>query len=284
MTSWLFVSVEKGLAEDSGLQSSVCEAALKSHATKFSKARLRKKRLQTLKKSIVRMPAPSKPDNKKKIAADRTQTSEENRFQNDFHSNASSPRTYLDSSNLEPFAPEHMRGMPQLMQEALEYTYEVLWPINSPVIQGQALKSTVEFWRRSAIQSPLVFYSQVSNAASLCLAKATDTSQVRQLSTLRTIYQARGIQLIKEAIDELRGPPSTALITCIMNIHGQGAQILESNPYPFVPESPIFAAFNLKLYGRFAYPRQHFPALTELLRQRGGINTLPPGSANPLQL
>ena len=280
MNAWLFVSLEKGRTHDPRLHSSIGEAELKSHATRFSKARLRKKKLQVLKKSIERFPIRPKED-----VGDKSQSHEalwhqpQQLVPTSFH-----PQTTLALGGCHTFAPEHMSDLAPAMQQALEYAYEVLWPMNSPAIQGSSLKTTIQFWRAAGVQCPLTFYSQVSNAATLCLAKATDAVYVRQMSILRTIYQSRAIHLIQKAVGELAGPPSFTLISCIMNMHGQGGQILEPTYCSLVPESPIFAAFNLKLYGRFAYPPQHFPALTELLRQRGGISTLPPGVANPLQL
>lgn len=283
MNAWLFVSLEKGRAHDARLHSSVGEAELKSHATRFSKARLRKKRLQVLKRSIERFPITPNEDVGGKLSSRGVLWHQPEQLVSTTPT-LSHPQNTPGLCGRHAFAPGHMSNLAPAMQQALEYAYEVLWPMNSPAIQGPSLKKTIEFWRASAVQCPLTFYSQVSNAATLCLAKATDAAYVRQMSMLRTIYQGRAINLIQKAVGELAGPPSTSLISCIMNIHGQGGQILEPAYCPLVPESPIFAAFNLKLYGRFAYPSQHFPALTELLRQRGGINTLPPGAANPLQL
>lgn len=70
-----------------------------------------------------------------------------------------------------------------------------------------------------------------------------------------------------------------------MNVHGQGALMIERVRIDaHVPESPIFKGFNLKQYGRFEPPREHFPALIYLIRQRGGLTALAPGTANPMQL
>ncbi|KEF57670.1 uncharacterized protein A1O9_05588 [Exophiala aquamarina CBS 119918] len=290
MTSWLFVAIREDGLEDPETHNPIALNELKSHATRFAHARNRQKRLTALKGSLTRFPV-----------AQLSQSQREIKSPIKVHQRVLHPRPRkLEKNGLddnithlpmvpgqgkpEPFCSPLVHELPPIMQNALEYTYEVLWPKNSPALHGELLRPTINLWRRGAMESPLEFYSQVSNAATLCLALSTDSAVMRTLSTLRIFYQSRAIALIQEELNQLSRPPSSALITCIMNVHGQGAQMFESLPNPSVPESPIFKAFNLKEYGRFAPPRAHFPALVLLVRQRGGLGSLPPRVANPLQL
>lgn len=290
MSSWLFVAIRGDGLGDPQTRNPIQLNELKSHATRFAHARNRQKRLTALKGSLTRFPVtqPSEGQGETKnsikahqrVLRPRPRKLEKNELDDSITHLPTEP----DQGKPEPFCSPLVHELPPIMRNALEYTYEVLWPKNCPALQGELLRATINSWRRGGMESPLEFYSQVSNAATLCLALSTDPTVMRTLSTLRILYQSRAIALIQEALNQLVGPPSSALITCIMNIHGQGAQMFESLPNQSVPESPIFQAFNLKEYGRFAPPRAHFPALILLVRRRGGLASLPPRVANPLQL
>jgi len=290
MSNWLFVAIREDGLEDPETRNPIQLNELKSHATRFAHARNRQQRLTALKGSLTRFPVVQPSENlresqnsskaRQRVLHPRPRKREKNQLNDTITQIPAVP----DQGKPEPFCSPLVHELPPIMQNALEYTYEVLWPRNCPALQGEVLRTTISSWRRGGMESPLEFYSQVSNAATLCLAKSTNQAVMRTLSTLRILYQSRAIALIQEALNQLVGPPSSALITCIMNIHGQGAQMFESLPNQSVPESPIFQAFNLKEYGRFAPPRAHFPALILLVRRRGGLISLPPRVANPLQL
>lgn len=280
---------EDGL-EDPQTRNPIQINELKSHATRFAHAKLRQKRLNALKGSLTRFPTTqtSKEQHEARTpltARQRQLQPRKTKAETEALSKAiSPPLTVLDYGEVNPFCSQHMREIPPVMQNCLNYGYNVLYPTNCPAVQGELLKTTVDSWRRHAMETPLVFYAQVSNIATLCLAMSTDPAVMRTLSTVRVLYQAKAISLIQEALTQLVGPPSIELISCIMNIHGQGAQMFESCPNHSVPESPIFKGFNLKHYGRFAPARGHFPALVLLVRRRGGFLSLPHGVADPLQL
>lgn len=287
MSSWLFVSICEDGLEDPQTHNPIQINELKSHATRFAHARNRQKRLNTLKGSLTHFPIGQVSKHQQEIkdlSKTRQRVLHPRQSKHDSIEDVVHPQTVLDQGKSEPFCSQRIHELPPLMQNCLEYGYEVLWPKNSPALQGELLRATIESWRRAGMESPLEFYSQVSNAATLCLAMSTDSAVMRMLSTFRVLYQGRAIALIQEALNQLVGPPSSALISCIMNIHGQGAQMYESFTNHSVPESPIFEGFNLKQYGRFAPPRAHFPALVVLVRRRGGLTDLPPGVADPLQL
>ena len=293
MSSWLFVPIQQDNLEDPKGRKDTRSGELKSHATRVAHARIKQKRLKALQGSLVRFPLQKAP------ITDDSPTKEPSRLQarRPLYSDQSIDnnggdilpfdpllQTILGQGKPEPFCSDHLRELPPIAQDCLEYAYEVLWPTNAPALQGDVLRATINRWRTAGLQSPLEFYSQVSNAATLCLAKSTDPASMRKLSSIRILYQAKAIHLIQEALNELQGPPPITLITCIMNVHGQGAQMYESIAHQPIPESPLFKGFNLKDYGRFAPPRVHFPTLIMFIRQRGGLISLPPGLADPLQL
>jgi hypothetical protein len=290
MSSWLFVAICEDGLEDPQTHNPIQLNELKSHATRFAHAKNRQKRLNALKGSLTRFPVAQPSKNQREIkvqskARQRVLHPRQSKHKpNEPNEDIAHRQTVVDQGKSEPFCSQHIHELPPIMQNCLEYGYEVLWPTNCPALQGELLRTTINSWRRNGMESPLVFYSQVSNVATLCLAMSTDPAVTRMLSTLRVLYQGRAIALIQEALNQLVGPPSSALITCVMNIHGQGAQMYESFTNHSVPESPIFRGFNLKQYGRFAPPRAHFPALVELVRRRGGLTSLPPGVADPMQL
>ncbi|KAK5063122.1 hypothetical protein LTR84_005198 [Exophiala bonariae] len=270
MSSWLFVAMRQDGLEDPQTRNPIQINELKSHATRFAHAKLRQKRLNALKGSLVHFPTThvSKEQRETKTPSTPRQRPLQPR-QSKAETETSNkpgalPLTVLDFGEPNPFCSQHMHEIPPIMQDCLDYGYNVLYPTNCPAIQGELLQSTVKSWRRHAMETPVVFYSQVSNIATLCLAMATDPAVMRTLSTIRVLYQAKAISLIQEALAQLVGPPSVELLSCIMNIHGQGTQMYESCPNQSVPESPIFKGFNLKHYGRFAPARAHFPALVLL--------------------
>lgn len=296
MTSYLFVAMGEDGLEDPQTRNPIQINELKSHATRFAHAKIRQKRLNALKGNLARLPttlAFSEPRQIKIPSKARgrllqpRQTKAETETETEIerlNAHTPHPLTVLDLRGSNPFASSHMHDLPPILQSCLDYGYEVLWPTNCPALQGALLKTARNSWRRNGMESSLVFCAQVSNTATLCLAKSTDPVFMRNLSTLRVLYQNKAIALIQEALRDLVGPPSIALISCIMNIHGQGTQMFETRQNPVIPDSPIFKGFNLKLYGRFAPPRAHYPALIMLLKQRGGLVSLPPGVADPMQL
>src|ERR1700761_1574141 len=111
-----------------------------------------------------------------------------------------SPQTPLGQGRLDPFDSGQSQELPAIMQQGLDYVYEVLWPMNSPALQGPLLKSTINAWRTAGVQSDLEYHAQISNAASLCMASSTDTALQRALIPIRLAHQNKAIHLIREAI------------------------------------------------------------------------------------
>ena len=194
------------------------------------------------------------------------------------------PRNLLGQSKLDPFHSGQFEELPLIMQGGMEYVYEVLWPINTPALEGHSLRTVINTWRHYAVASPLIFHAQVVNAAALCYALASNPVVKKDLEVVRLIHQTKAIHLVQEAINCLSAEnPPMALIACIMNLSASTGQILNFVPADLIPESPIFQAFNIKHYGRFTQARAHFDALIGLVYRIGGIEELPPEVANPLQ-
>jgi hypothetical protein len=194
------------------------------------------------------------------------------------------PQTLLGQGQVDPFHSGQSDELPALMRRGLDYVYEVLWPMNSPALQGALLKSTITAWRTASVQSDLEYHAQISNAASLCLASSTDPTMQRTLSVVRLLHQNKAIQLIQKAINSLTQTPSVALIACIMNVSTSGLQDLIPSREQPIPDSPVSKGFNFALYARFKPTEEHYRAAAELVKRRGGLETLPPGLAHPLQL
>lgn len=264
-----FLLVEHHGAKDPRRQHELEIAFLKSHAAKISHAKRRQKRQQAL------------------FDAQEERAQHRRRTRNNTWELTlvlPPPQTLLGQGKLDPFGSVQSSELPPIMIDCMEYVYEVLWPINSPGLQGAQLRSVIQSWRRAGAESPLEFHAQISNAASLCLAESNDPATTRTLSMLRIVHQSKAIQLIQEAVNSLDGPPSVALITCILNMFVQGNQIIEGGPEPDNPEPLLFQAFNIRKYGRFVITKEHFVALIALVSQVGGLEPLPPKLANPLQL
>lgn len=193
------------------------------------------------------------------------------------------PLSILAQSRRDPFESGQSHELPAFMQSGLDWVYEVLWPKNSPALQGSSLTSTISAWRSAGIQSDLEYHAQVANAASLCLASSENPEMQKAIAVVRLIHQNKAMRLIQQAILSLTETPSIALITGIMNVSTSGLHEV-TLPEPVVPPSPVFSAFVVGLYRRFDTTDKHFNAAVTLIRQRGGLETLPPGLANPLQL
>lgn len=193
------------------------------------------------------------------------------------------PLSILGQSKRDPFESGQSHELPTIMQMGLDWVYDVLWPKNSPALQGSTLTNTISAWRNAGIQSDLEYHAQVANAASLCLASSENPEMQKTIALVRLVHQNKALQLIQQAIMSLTQTPSIALITAIMNVSTSGLHEV-TLPESVVPQSPVFSAFVVRLYCRFDSTDKHFNAAVTLIRQRGGLETLPLGLANPLQL
>jgi hypothetical protein len=95
------------------------------------------------------------------------------------------PRSILGQGKVDPFRSKHFTDLPPAMVEGLEYVYEVLWPNTAPALKGRALRDAITTWRRDGRESPLIYYSQVANVATLCHGVATDPSIQKTLLKVR---------------------------------------------------------------------------------------------------
>jgi len=194
MSSWLFVAIREDSLEDPQTHNPIRLNELKSHATIFAHARNRQRRLTTIKGSLTRFPAAQPSEGQREIknsiiAHRRVLYPRPRELEcNEVEDNITHLPTAPDQGKPKPFCSPLVHELPPMMQTALEYTYEVLWPKDCPAIQGELLRTTINSWRRGGMESPLEFYNQVSNAATLCLALATDLPVIRTLSTLRILY------------------------------------------------------------------------------------------------
>ncbi|KAJ9605084.1 hypothetical protein H2200_010474 [Cladophialophora chaetospira] len=175
------------------------------------------------------------------------------------------PRNIVGDASTDPFCNDGLRQIPNVGRKSLEYVYTVLWPKNYPAVNSTALKSMQATWRRRALEDPLQFHAQVFNATTMCYALSTDPSTMKTLMEIRLKHQAAAVNLI-------------------MRLAVQGGDTFRLSTSPRYPESPLANAFNLKPYGRFDTSLPHFMALVELVKQRGGLETLSVSVGHPLQL
>jgi len=195
------------------------------------------------------------------------------------------PRTILAESRTDPFNADNLRMLSPITAQSLEYTYEVLWPRNSPALSGPALRSLIELWRQTAVQSDLTFHTQVSLAAGLCYCLSLQPAAKKSLWQAHLKHQCISMKMIREAVASLTGPPSDELIESIMRIAGVGADVNDTLFTSRYAETPINQGFpHAKLYGRFEISPPHFLILRHLVWQRGGLDSLHPMTSQPLQL
>jgi hypothetical protein len=70
----------------------------------------------------------------------------------------------------------------------------------------------------------------------------------------------------------------------IMRLAVQGGDTFRLSTSSGYPESPLANAFALRPWGRFDTSLPHFTALIELVKQRGGLETLSVSVGHPIQL
>jgi hypothetical protein len=196
------------------------------------------------------------------------------------------PQTILAESTTDPFNADSLRVLSPVAARSLEHVYHVVWPSNSPAMTGQALKSLIGLWRRTAVQSALTFHTQVALAVSLCYCiPATDPDTRQSLLQARLTHQSVSMKLIRETIAGLTGPAPDELIESIMRVAANGSSVSEAPPVSRYRESPINQDFpNAALYGRFDTSPPHFLVLRHLVWERGGLDALHPMTSQPLQL
>ncbi|KIW66361.1 hypothetical protein PV04_05697 [Phialophora macrospora] len=278
-----FVMIQHYGAKDPRKQHALQVMEVKAHAARLSHIKRRKKQHRLYCPNCHALTLAKLPDqlawSRVLSFADRSSENED-----DIPVLCVCPQSPLGQGKVDPFSSGQSDELPALMRKGLDYVIEVLWPMNSPALQGALLKSTIMAWRTAGVQSDLEYHAQISNAASLCLASSTDPAIQRPLALIRLRHQNKAIQLIQGAINSLTQPPSAALIACIMNVSTSGLQDLIPPREQPIPTSPVSKGFNFALYARFKPTEEHYRAAAELVRQRGGLETLPPGLAHPLQL
>lgn len=197
------------------------------------------------------------------------------------------PRTILIENNGDPFASDPFRKLSPTAARSLEFTYQVLWPANSPAMTPEALDVQVNFWRRTAMESSLSFHTQVAQATSLCycLSSPAEGNTNNGLLLARLKHQCLSMRLIREAMKDLGAPASDSLIENIMRVGANGANVYAAERVSSYAPSPIKEGFpQFDLYGRFEISTPHFRIMRFLVQQRGGIDTLNPSISQPLQM
>ncbi len=195
------------------------------------------------------------------------------------------PRSPLGQGKIDPFRTGQPTELPAVMHECMAFVYEVLWPMNSPALEGTSLRQAINTWRGDAITNPLIYHSQIMYATTLCFSATTDPAVRKTLWDVRLAHQSIVLRLMRDAVAALGdAKPSIPLITCVVNMGVSGGQFLDEVAQEDLPESPIFAGFNHKPYSKFTTPPEHFHALFYLVQNRGGIDEIPPEVAHAIQL
>ena len=196
------------------------------------------------------------------------------------------PSMLLGQGKHDPFKSGQTGELPTALLRSLDYAFEVIWPKNTPFLQGPALERAIQHWRVQAIQSDLEAHAQICAAASLGLALTQDPATARILTLARTTHQLKAFRLIRKTIDSLSGPPSSDLLSAINQISVSGEGDLGPILTDGFPKSPMYSAFNSELYERFSpiATDHHYRAIAVLIKQRGGLDALPPGAAHSILL
>ena len=151
-------------------------------------------------------------------------------------------------------------------------------------MDGAALKSMQTTWRRRAIEDPLQFHAQVFNAVTMCYALSTEPRTMHTLMGIRLRHQTIAVNLVRRRLQSLQGLAPEQLIADIMRLAVQGGNTFRLSACSRYPETPLANAFALRPYGRFDTSLPHFSALVQLVKQRGGLDTLSVSVGHPIQL
>ncbi|KAI1625858.1 hypothetical protein EDD37DRAFT_320052 [Exophiala viscosa] len=192
-----------------------------------------------------------------------------------------------ESRHMHKSQPRAMRSrrLSPLALRSLEHTYQIVWPGNFPTIRGPALRSLIQLWRRTTVQSDLAFHTHVAQAASVCYLLSTDPETKDNLMKVRINHQYTSTKLVRETIAALSGPASDDLIESILRLAANGVNIIETPIVTKYPESPMMECMrHPKLYGRFEPAMPHFFVLRHLVETRGGLDALAPATSQPLQV
>lgn len=195
------------------------------------------------------------------------------------------PKTVLSESTTDPFNNHGFRKLSPVAIRSLDHTYEVFWPGNFPTIRGPALRSLIDLWKRTTVQSALAFHTHVAQAASLCYLISTDAEVSDSLMKVRIKHQYTSTKLVREAIGDLSGPASDDLIESILRLAANGVNIIETPIVSKYPATPLLECMrHPKLYGRFEPAMPHFLILRHLIETRGGLDGLDPSTSQPVQV
>ncbi|KAJ9605745.1 hypothetical protein H2200_009594 [Cladophialophora chaetospira] len=281
-----FILIQHHGAKNSRRQYELQMGEVKAHAAKISHAKRRQKKRQIANENSI-LRNEDDEDSLPKLKETGPLVSGSWALHEEMRKNVCPcPQLLIGQGKLDPFQSGQARELPPAMLQCLDHAFDVLWPKNAPALTGKLLENTVRAWRRQNIQSDLHAYAQICGAASLGQALTKDPAKAKLLSSMKINYQTQAIRLIHKEISSLTGPPSANLLTAIVQISVSGQPDLAPVIGDSLPKTPVYKAFNMELYERFIPlgQEEHYRAMAVLIKNRGSLDSLPPGLAHPILL
>lgn len=130
-------------------------------------------------------------------------------------------------------------------------------------------------WLHCALNSPMAFYSFIFAAGFHQSFLRQDTDPQSRSSLIGLSYKTQAISLINEHLSELSETPSDALIVSILVLAAHGTKIDPDRSLGLThPISPLARTQNLDFYASLEFGDAHMKALTHLILQKGGLDTI----------
>ena len=197
-----------------------------------------------------------------------------------------SPKSLLGQGRRDPFNSQAAGRLPENVQTALEYAWEVGFLQGTRTTQLNESAPITQFWRYECTNSPTLLHLQLQLAIEMPMAKTLD--QEGSIPDIAIKHKGTAYRLMRKEIQDFEGNPknipSDALILALFSSNFLSQPIPHSSE-DCIPASPLATAQLLHTYGRVPLIPGHTMALRNLVEKRGGLANLRQGGiADLIQL
>ena len=161
---------------------------------------------------------------------------------------------------------------------------DIAWlPVSAPVRPNVAALSLKHFWKRDFVNHPFIFHAYAVGATELVLATLNyEDSSTANL--LRRIQRKQYHLALHHMAIEINRPdfrPSQAHVHAASALARHTKPIQDSREREFVPadpypQSPLASFQNLDMLGHLDLALSHVEAMYDMVKMRGGIETIKP--------
>ncbi|KIV89266.1 hypothetical protein PV10_08845 [Exophiala mesophila] len=179
----------------------------------------------------------------------------------------------LGESNVDPFEVLPFSTAPSFIQHVLKHAVVHSWPQTVPARNNSTANPVSSKWFSFAMESPIAFHSLVYATTLHVLNAHNGQELTSDAPVLRLSHKVTTINLIKESLATLTGPPTDALLMAVivLTIHGHRDDTVYLDVHP---QSPLAKAQFLNVYGNMIHDEAHFKWIVYLIAHKGGLDAI----------